>query len=95
MAGLVCVGCMVFLKIKRNGVAVEEGMPTKAADGSDTWGPYKLWMGDLYECPKCGTQLLTGFGRGPLAEHYQPTYAKTVAQFNPIGRVDACEGARP
>ena len=50
--GLVCVGCQRFLKIKKNDVSVEEGMP----DGVGGWQPYKLWSADLYECPGRSTR---------------------------------------
>lgn len=91
MAGLVCLRCRKFLRVKTNGVALEEGMP----HGDDTWGPYKLWQADLYECPSCGFQLVAGFGLKPIAEHYRPGYADTAVKFAPLCRIDDCGGARP
>jgi hypothetical protein len=82
----VCVKCRLFYKIKRGGVAIEEGRPL----GGDAWGPYKLWMADLYECKGCGAQLVTGFGRERIVEHYQPEYAATVEKFRPLLRVNDC-----
>jgi hypothetical protein len=29
---------------------------------------FKIWRGDLWECPSCEHELVTGFGSGPLAE---------------------------
>lgn len=26
--------------------------------------PSTVWSGDLYECPECKAQIVTGFGRG-------------------------------
>lgn len=96
-AGLVCLPCRLFYRIKKTGVAIEEGMPLGPMhDGtSERWGPYKLWMGDLYECPSCGAQLVTGFGRNPLAEHYQSDYERQRDRFAPLARIDCCGGARP
>jgi predicted RNA-binding Zn-ribbon protein involved in translation (DUF1610 family) len=86
MATMVCVPCGLFLKIKKNGVPFEELMP----NGGEQWVPYKLWMADLYECRGCGAQVIAGQGAGPLAEHYQPTYAAEVARFPPLVRVADC-----
>jgi len=82
----ICVRCCLFFKPAKNGVAIEEGRPIAGGE----WGPYKLWQADLYECRGCGTQIVTGFGRGPVAEHYEADYMQTRAAFNPILRVDDC-----
>lgn len=75
-SNLVCVSCGAFMRVKKNGVTVEE----QTEDSQ----PYKLWDADLYACPQCGTEVITGFGREPLAEHYQPTYAKTRERYAPV-----------
>lgn len=95
--GLVCVPCKLFYRVERQGVAMEEGMPKGELlnGGSETWGPYKLWMADLHKCPGCGHELLAGFGHGPINEHYKPDYARDVAWFRPMFRVDDCGGSRP
>jgi hypothetical protein len=62
--------------VKRNSVTVEERLEDQA--------PYKLWDADLYECLECGTEIITGFGQRPLAEHWQPTYADLRARLGPI-----------
>ncbi len=98
MAGLVCLKCRVFLRAKKTGVIIEEGMPLGEPLGDGLyakWGPYKLWHADLFECPSCNFELVTGFARKPIAEHYEPDYAAQVARFPPICRVKACAGARP
>jgi hypothetical protein len=64
------------MRVKKNSVTVEEVFE----DGS----PYKLWDADLFECPECGVEVITGFGGGPLAEHYQPTYADARTRLAPI-----------
>ena len=83
---MVCVACRTFLHPKKTGVAVEEGMPK----GDGTWGPYKLWQADLYECRACGTEVIAGFGGRHIAEHYQKNYAEVLERFNPLLRVDDC-----
>ena len=79
--------CRTFLKIKKNGVAIVEGMPS-GRDG--TWADYKLWMADLYGCESCGAEVVAGFGRAPIAEHYHPTYEATKAIYAPLARIDDC-----
>lgn len=74
-SNLLC-GCGRFMRVAKNGVTVEEQME----DGA----PYKLWGDDLYRCPGCGAEVVSGFGRQPLAEHYQPTYQQTRARYAPI-----------
>lgn len=67
---MVCRPCGTFFKILKNSVGVEEGMP----NGSGGWQPYKLWDADLYKCEGCGAEVIAGFAREPLAEHYQGSY---------------------
>ena len=86
MPKLTCVRCRPYFKPKKNAIAVEEGMPR----GDGVWGSYKLWQADLWECPGCGAQLVTGYGRNPIAEHYETDYAAQVARHAPLFRVDDC-----
>ena len=96
MSGLACVTCSKFYRVKKQGVAVEEGMPRGGRDGEpETWHPYKLWMADLCECPGCGAQVVMGFGARPIAEHYQREYATLRERYAPITRIDDCGGKKP
>ena len=89
MPMVVCAGCGSFFKIKKNGVAVEELKP----DGTGDWTAYKIWMGDLYGCERCGTEIIAGFGHGPVSEHFHAHYEEVRAQLNPMVRIDDCPGA--
>lgn len=93
--GLACAICCKFMRVKKQGVAVEERMPQRQADGSEVWMPYKLWMADLCECPGCGAQILAGFGHAPVAEHYQPSYVDRLQRTRPVIQIDDCGGKRP
>jgi hypothetical protein len=73
--GVVC-GCGRIMSVKKNSVSVEELLE----DGR----PYRLWDADLYACSECGVEVITGFGRLPIAEHYQPNYAATRERLAPI-----------
>jgi hypothetical protein len=72
----VLCGCGRFMRVKQISVTVEELLE----DGA----PYKLWDADLWECVECGVEIITGFGRGPLAEHWQDTYADQRARLAPV-----------
>ena len=72
----VLCGCGRFMTVKQNSVTVEELLE----DG----GPYKLWDADLWACPACGLEVVTGFGTAPLAEHWQPTYLAQRARLAPL-----------
>lgn len=83
----ICVPCQRFFKPKKNGFYFLEGMPTEAsgdARGKDApgWLPYKLWVGDLWECEGCGAQIVYGVGRDRIAEHYQPEFNQMVDSLN-------------
>jgi hypothetical protein len=51
-----------------------------ASDG-DHEGSYRLWSADLWICPDCGHKIISGFGKGPIAEHYQSNYDDVLAQI--------------
>lgn len=74
-SNLLC-GCGRFMEIRQNSVTVEELLE----DG----GSYRLWDADLYECGDCGTQVISGFGRSPLAEHWQPSYGEQRDRLAPV-----------
>ena len=59
------------MQCDRNSVVVEET--------TDRGTPYKLWSADRYKCPTCGHEIVSGFGRRPLAEHFQTDdYARVL-----------------
>jgi hypothetical protein len=59
---VLCVKCKVKLKNIRSGVHVVETF------GTDSDDPYKLWLADLYTCPKCGLEVVCGFAQHNYAE---------------------------
>lgn len=64
----VACGCGRAMKCEKNGVVVE---------AHSSFGPYYKVEADRYECPACGTQVITGFASQVLAEHFQPSF-KTI-----------------
>lgn len=79
----ICVPCQRFYRPKKNGYYFVEGMPivNGAKPGTDEpgcWVPYKLWVGDLWECEGCGSTIIVGTGRSPVLEHYQSDFKETI-----------------
>ena len=81
----VCVKCQCFYRPKRNGFYWTEMMPSGVADPQENirglrkpqaWMDYKLWSGDLYECPDCEHQIVVGHGAQPIAEHWHTEYMR-------------------
>lgn len=82
----VCIPCQRFFRCVKNGFYFIEGMP----DGNNVlpgtveaarWKPYKLWTGDKWRCEGCGAEIVSGFGREPIAEHYQPDFSERVQRL--------------
>ena len=91
----ICVRCQRFYRPKKNGFAFIEGMPTMNRSEPGTvephlWKPYKLWLGDKWECQGCGSEIVVGVGLRPVAEHYQPDFAERVACYSPSLQVNDC-----
>lgn len=87
----ICMTCKKFYRPKKNGVTIEEGMPVDRGKLlARKWVPYKLWRGDLMECPSCHHQIVHGFGYQPLAEHYQKNYDRIKAAEGVIAFIEDC-----
>ena len=79
----ICVPCQRFYRVTKTGFYFIEGMPTSndAAAGRsepENWKPYKLWVGDKFTCPECGSQIISGFGGGPISIHHEPDFGTRV-----------------
>jgi hypothetical protein len=55
----VCVECETSLKIEQNGVIVVEMF-------NEDRSIYRLWSADMWKCPLCGVEIVTGFGQSIL-----------------------------
>lgn len=66
----ICAKCQMFFYPKKTGTAFVENMAGRK--------PYKLWMGDLWECRGCGSQVISGVGQRPIAEHFEDDFAHQV-----------------
>lgn len=90
----ICVPCQRFFRCKKNDFPFIEGMPRDGAEPGtaepEKWSPYKLWLGDKWECEGCGAVIVVGVARQPMAEHYQPDFAPMVAHYRPELNVNDC-----
>lgn len=73
--GILCQ-CGRLMKCRKVGVHVEEL--------TETQEPYKIWVADRYSCPECDTEVCSGFGADPVAEHYQDDYDEKRRTLQPI-----------
>jgi len=83
----ICVPCQRFFRPKKNGYYFIEGMsvgPGRARAGiadSDQWKPYKMHVGDLWECHGCGANIVVGVAGSALAEHYQNDFDAKIERY--------------
>jgi len=61
----VCVKCKCELHPEKNGVGVLDMADEK---------PYELYDADLWKCPKCGMEVVGGFGYNPISAHYEEDF---------------------
>jgi acetone carboxylase gamma subunit len=86
---MICVPCKKIYRPKRNGVYLEEMMPSGDAYGP-AWMPYKLWVSDMLECPGCGHRVLAGIPFLPIREHFMPDYEETKKLLQPEFQIEDC-----
>ena len=72
-----------------------EGMPkfNGARPGNEdpnAWKPYKIWMGDLWECNGCGAEIIVGVGRHSVSEHYYHNFKAMIEKLNARIQVNDC-----
>ena len=69
----ICCKCSLEMRTWTTGVRVVElyGNPEKPS-------PYKIWNGDSYKCPKCGSRVVVHFGDNPR-QHFDAGFAKQIA----------------
>ena len=78
------------MRMKKAGFAFIEGAPKPGLDRlaergkrhDDEWEPYKLWVGDLWECPGCDARILSGFANQPVAERHHSYMAEWTEKLH-------------
>ena len=64
----VCVKCECELQREESGVGLLDMFNPSHKPGPQ---PYQIWDSDLWKCPKCGYEVIFGFGNDPLARHFE------------------------
>jgi len=75
---LICVKCFADLRCETNGVLV-------ARDG------YYVQSADLYKCPHCGFEILTGAGQVHNIEYSKAVYNRTAGRWRRLYKIDTKE----
>ena len=58
----ICMQCKVQMSCMDNDFPIRD-----APKGNF---PSTLWLGDLWKCPKCSVEMVTGFGRGRITDEH-------------------------
>lgn len=69
----VCVKCQCELHPEKNGVGV--------LDTDGRGNDYELFDADLWKCPKCGMEVVGGFGHGPVSAHYKDDFQSAIESY--------------
>lgn len=75
---LICVKCLTDMRCEKNGVLV-------ARD------PHHVQNADLYKCPECAFELLTGAGNAHNWEYARELYARNKGQWRDLYKIDTKE----
>lgn len=86
MPNPVCCKCDRFMIPTKNAVAIVELKPMLNYEVK-AFEAYKLWQGDRWGCPKCGGEVVVGFGTQPISEHYKDDFKQMLSVFKPERQV--------
>lgn len=91
----ICVDCQRFYRAKKNGFYFVEGMPISGnpkpgVREPEKWTGYKLWVGDLWECPDCEAKIIAGCGHVPIAEHFEDGFQEMIEKLHATLLVKDC-----
>ncbi len=78
----VCVKCKREMKPERNGIILMD----VDVDGTDQ----EAWHADLWCCPVCGTEIVTGFGCNPVAHEWDGMIPRVKGQAIAAGEYYEC-----
>ena len=72
----VCVKCKCELRPETNGIGV--------LDMNDN-GAYELWDADKWKCPKCGIEVVGGFGNNYISAHFEEDFQRMIDSYKDRG----------
>lgn len=76
----ICIPCQRFFRVRTTGFYFTEGMPIgndvpPGTAAPDQWKPYKIWGGDRWGCDGCGAEIISGFGKQPVAVQHEDRFS--------------------
>lgn len=79
----ICVPCRRFYRPHKNGRTFVEAKPISnrspsGLEAPELWIPYKLWMGDLWRCEGCGSEIIVGVGHVPISQDYHTDFEDQI-----------------
>lgn len=83
----VCKKCNCEMRPETNGVGVLDMVNQSNHERYREAQPYELWDADLWKCPKCGVEIVGGFGSGPISSHYEDGFAQTIYSYERQGLI--------
>lgn len=91
----ICVPCQRFYRPTKNGQYFIEQAPDGAGAKPGTaepekWHPYKLWSGDQWACPDCGSEIIVGVGREPIRVQHEPDFDDYIKSFGATLKINDC-----
>ncbi len=72
----VCKKCNCELRPETNGVGVLDMNDNRA---------YELFDADLWKCPKCGIEIVGGFGYNCISAHFEPDFQRMIGFYESKG----------
>ena len=92
----ICVKCACYFRPEKNGITYLEQKPIggktvpRGYAAPDLWEPYKLWRGDLWECPECHHQIIHGTGFNPIRHDYEVDFGIVLKASTILVKVNDC-----
>lgn len=76
----ICIKCQIAFRPLENGITVIDmfSQPPK---------PYRMWQADLFECPICKAQIVSGFADEALIHHHENGFEDWLRQRDRCSRV--------
>ncbi len=81
----VCVKCHCELRPETNGVGLLDMVERGRTQGQNATfvniEPHELYDADLWKCPKCGIEIVGGFGLGAISTHYDDNFKEMIKHY--------------
>ena len=70
----VCATCQCEFRPEHNSVGL---LDMYNPSNTNEPQPYQIWEADLWKCPKCGVEIVVGFGSDAILRHHEkPDFEK-------------------